>query len=61
MANEPTTDPWHGADRPDYWDGYHQAMLGHDRKLEGGMLYQRGYNDGLLAFRRVMENQNASE
>lgn len=42
------------SERPDYWDGYHQAMLGHSLKPEGGNEYRRGYADGQMAFQRIL-------
>lgn len=42
-------------ERPDYWDGYHQAMLGHDVILEGGAEYLKGRADGLAAFEVILK------
>lgn len=41
-------------ERPDYWDGYHQAMLGHPLQDDGGAEYRRGHAEGLATFARML-------
>lgn len=48
-------------ERPDYWDGYHQAMLGHPLKLEGGTEYQRGRADGMAKFDHILMDKRCPD